>query len=159
MRAGVTDPTSAPVAEFLKGMLNMSQHDDESACIAATLRFFRALDARDHAACVAAFASGGVWHRQGQALDTPEAMMASLEKRPTGRVTAHLLNNLIAESSGPDRITVRFLLSAYDGPANEDGSAATARFAGVLDATDEYRRTAEGWRLAVKSTRPVFKGA
>ena len=137
----------------------MSQRDDQSDCIAATLQFFRALDARDHVACVAAFAQGGVWHRQGQALDTPEAMMASLEKRPAGRVTAHLINNLIAESNGPDRITVRFLLSAYDGPATEDGSATAARFAGVLDATDEYRRTAQGWRLAVKSTRPVFKGA
>ena len=46
----------------------MSQHLDESACIAATLRFFRALDARDHAACAAAFAPGGTWHRQGLAL-------------------------------------------------------------------------------------------
>ncbi len=136
-----------------------SAQEDQSACITATLKFFRALDARDHAACVAAFAEGGIWHRQGQALDTPQAMMASLEKRPVGRVTAHLLNNLIAESSGPDRITVRFLLTAYDGPATEDASAATPRFAGVLDATDEYRRTAKGWQLAVKSTRPVFKGA
>ena len=136
----------------------MSKHEDESACIKATLQFFRKLDARDHAACVAAFASGGVWHRQGQALDTPEAMMASLEKRPAGRVTAHLIHNLIAEAHG-DRVTVQFLLAAYDGPATEDGSATAARFAGVMDATDEYRRTPEGWKLAVKSTRPVFKGA
>lgn len=137
----------------------MSRFEDEAACIQATFEFFRQLDARDHAACVAAFAPGGIWHRQGQALNTPEAMMASLEKRPAGRVTSHLINNPIAQSHGPDRVVVQFLLSAYDGPATDDGGATTARFAGVMDGTDEYCRTAEGWRLAVKSTRPVFKGA
>jgi hypothetical protein len=137
----------------------MSRFEDEAACIQATFEFFRRLDARDHATCVAAFAPDGTWHRQGQALSTPEAMMASLEKRPAGRITAHLINNPIAQSHGPDHVVVRFLLSAYDGPATEDGSATAARFAGVMDGTDEYRRTPAGWKLSVKSTRPVFKGA
>ncbi|MEI7443623.1 MAG: nuclear transport factor 2 family protein [Burkholderiales bacterium] len=135
----------------------MSAHLDESACIGATLRFFRALDARDHAACVAAFAPGGTWHRQGQALSTPEAIAASLEKRPADRVTAHLITNLIADAVGPDRIAVRFLLTAYDGAIPADGGPPPARLANVLDGRDEYVRTPAGWRLAEKRTKPVFK--
>ncbi len=137
----------------------MSQHLDESACIAATLRFFRALDARDHAACAAAFAPGGTWHRQGQALSTTEAILGSLEKRPTGRITAHLITNLVADALGPDRVAVQFLLTAYEGPSPVDGVAPPAKVAGILDGRDEYVRTAQGWRLADKRTKPVFKGA
>ncbi|MFM1987144.1 MAG: hypothetical protein RJA99_101 [Pseudomonadota bacterium] len=135
----------------------MSAHLDESACCAATLRFFRALDAREHAACVAAFAAGGVWHRQGQALATPEAIAASLEKRPADRITAHLITNLIAEPLGPDRIAVRFLLTAYEGPVPGESGPPPAKLAGVLDGRDEYVRTPAGWKLAEKRTRPVFK--
>lgn len=131
---------------------------DEAACFAATLKFFRALDERDHDACVAAFAPGGAWHRQGKRLDTPAAIREALESRPADRRTAHLINNLIAASAGPDRIVVRFLLTAYDGTVH-DGAAPAPRFAGVLDARDEYVRTAQGWQLADKSTRPLFKGA
>jgi hypothetical protein len=132
---------------------------DEAACIAATLRFFRALDARDHTACVAAFAPGGAWHRQGRRLDTAEAISASLEARPSDRSTAHLITNLLAEPQGADRMVVTFLLTAYDGAVQSDGSAPAARFAGMLDGRDEYVRTPQGWRLADKRTRPVFKGA
>lgn len=132
---------------------------DESACFAATLRFFRHLDARDHEACIAAFAPGGAWHRQGKRLDTAEAMMASLEARPKDRTTSHLITNLIAENAGPDRIAVRFILTAFDGAVPSDGAVPAARLAGIMDGRDEYVRTPAGWQLADKSTRVLFKGA
>jgi hypothetical protein len=132
---------------------------DGAACIAATLRFFRALDARDHPACVAAFAQGGAWHRQGRRLDTPESIAASLDARPTDRSTAHLITNLLAEPQGPDRFVVTFLLTAFDGSVEAEGSTPTARFAGMLDGRDEYVRTPQGWRIVDKRSRPVFKGA
>lgn len=132
---------------------------DEAACFAATLQFFRALDARDHAACVAAFAPGGAWHRQGKRLDTPEAILAALDSRPANRRTAHLVTNLMAEPLEGGRFAVRFLLTAYDGTVEADGAAPVPRFAGMLDGRDEYVRTPQGWRLADKSTRPVFKAA
>lgn len=132
---------------------------DEAACFAATLRFFRALDARDHATCVAAFAPGGVWHRQGKQLDTAEAIAASLDARAKDRATCHVITNLISEESAPDRVVVRFVLTAYDGSVQPDGSTPTGRLAGMMDGRDEYLRTSSGWRLLDKSTRPLFKGA
>ncbi|MEZ5649874.1 MAG: nuclear transport factor 2 family protein [Burkholderiaceae bacterium] len=132
---------------------------DEAACFAATLRFFRSLDARDHETCVAAFASGGAWHRQGKRLDTAEAMLASLEARPKDRTTSHVITNLISEAIDADRLVVRFILTAYDGAIPADGSVPVGRLAGMMDGRDEYVRTAEGWRLIDKSTRGLFKGA
>lgn len=132
---------------------------DSAACAASTLRFFRALDARDHAACAAAFAPGGAWHRQGRRLDTTAAIMASLEKRPADRTTTHLITNVIADRVDADRIVLRFLLTAYEGPVGVEGAAPVGKLAGILDCRDEYVRTAAGWCIADKSTRPLFKGA
>lgn len=66
-------------------------------CSQAVMRFFAALDAGDIAAVSACMAEDGVWHRQGQALRGPDQVLAALKQRPAGRVTAHLVNNLVID--------------------------------------------------------------
>lgn len=72
-------------------------------------------------------------------------------------MTAHLITHLIADTVGPDRIAVRFLLTAYDGAVPADGGPPPARLANVPDGRDESVRTAEGWKLAEKRTKPVLE--
>lgn len=134
----------------------MDSLQDEAECIANTMRFFRALDARDHAWCVFAFAPGGVWHRQGKAMRTAQEMHESLDQRSPDRLTSHLVTNVITERIVPDRIGVQFILTAFEGQRVAEGLP-VAEGGGMMECRDEYVRTLQGWRLAEKRSRPLFK--
>jgi hypothetical protein len=78
------------------------------ACHQAIYRFYAALDAADFAAVAAAVAPDGVWHRQGKALRCPGEVAAAMAERPAGRVTAHLVQNLVVTLLDAQTATARY---------------------------------------------------
>jgi SnoaL-like domain len=130
----------------------------EAACAKVTIRFFRALDAREHEAAAGFFAPDGVWHRAGTVLTGRPAIIEALAKRSPDRATAHLLSNVWAEAIDPDHARVHFYLTLRERVAAPN-EPVIFRAGGVLYGTDTYVRLAEGWRIQTKSTQPVLPAA
>ena len=82
-------------------------------CQQAIHRFYAALDASDMDTVSAAMADDGVWVRQGEALRGPAAVRAALARRPAGRRTAHLVQNLVVDVIDPGRAQAQFMTLVY----------------------------------------------
>ena len=82
-------------------------------CQQAIHRFYAALDASDMDTVSAAMADDGVWLRQGEALRGPDAVRAALARRPAGRRTAHLVQNLVVDVIDPGRAQAQFMTLVY----------------------------------------------
>jgi SnoaL-like domain len=135
-----------------------TMRDIEAACIAVTLDFFRALDAREHEAAAALIVPGGVWERQGKLLEGRPAILAGLEQRPSSRATCHIITNLSVDIVGPGHAFVHFYLTAYEG-AQVGSETPTARLVGIRYGTDEMVRLPDGWRIKEKRSQAVMRGA
>lgn len=93
------------------------------ACQQAVHRFYAALDAGELASVAACMAEHGVWHRQGQELIGPQAVSLALAGRPPGRMTAHLVQNLVIDLQDLMRARVRYMTLVYRFDAAEQGLA------------------------------------
>lgn len=82
-------------------------------CQQALNRFYAALDAGDFETVSASMAPQGVWHRQGQQLCGPAQVREALAKRPAGRVTAHLVQNLVVNVTAPDLAEATYMTLVY----------------------------------------------
>jgi hypothetical protein len=131
----------------------------EAACAAEVVRFFKALDERDHGTCADLMADEGVWERQGQRLRGGAQVLAALEERASGRRTCHSISSLLTTALDERHCTVTFCLTAWDGTEGADGaSPPLARLAGIRRCVDELALTERGWKLTAKTSRPLFAG-
>src|SRR3546814_14073473 len=81
-----------------------SDHDDAySGCLACVLKFFYALDIRDHETAASMLAPEGVWHRQGVALQGRAAVLEALAPRPESRRTCHIITHFRILEARPGR--------------------------------------------------------
>ncbi len=131
------------------------------ACQQAVLRFYAALDASDYAAVAAAVAPEGVWHRQGRALRGPAEVRAALAERPAGRVTAHLVQNLVVDLADERNATARYMSLVYRHDAGAgappEGPAPLGAPLSIAAYADRQRRQDGGAWLAVeRRSRRVF---
>jgi hypothetical protein len=131
------------------------------ACQQAVLRFYAALDASDYAAVAAAVAPEGVWHRQGKALRGPAEVRAALAERPAGRVTAHLVQNLVVDLADERNATARYMSLVYRHDAGTgappEGPAPLGAPLSIAAYADRLRREEGGaWLVVERRSRRVF---
>jgi ketosteroid isomerase-like protein len=130
------------------------------ACQQAIHRFYAALDASDFATVAAAVAPDGVWHRQGKALRGPGDVAAALAERPAGRVTAHLVQNLVVTLEDPETATARYntLVFRHDGAAGAPLPAPIGVPLSIAAAQDRLRRDAAtgSWLVVERRSSRVF---
>jgi SnoaL-like domain len=135
------------------------------ACQQAVLRFYAALDASDYAAVAAAVAPEGVWHRQGRALRGPAEVRAALAERPAGRVTAHLVQNLVVDLADERNATARYMSLVYRHDAGAgagagappEGPAPLGAPLSIAAYADRLRREEAGaWLVVERRSRRVF---
>lgn len=126
-------------------------HAVKAACEAVVLTFFHALDTRRHDAAAALMAADGVWLRQGQRLCGPQEVLDALNARAPDRSTCHVITNLRLLEHGERGATVGYFLIAYDSVPQAQGGA--PRLAAIRECRDVLVDTANGWRLADKSSR------
>lgn len=127
-------------------------------CQQAVHRFFAGLDASDYDAVAAGMAPDGVWHRQGKALRGPEQVRAALAERPAGRVTAHLVQNLVVDLEDERSATVRYLSLVYrhDGGTEGGGPAPLGQPLSIAAYSDRMRRDGDRWLVVERRSRRVF---
>lgn len=130
----------------------------EAECAGLMLRFFRALDERDHTACAELMADDGVWERTGTSLRGSAQVREALDQRAPGRRTCHSISSVIATVLDERHCRVQFFLTAYEGKEGADAQPPIARLAGIRSCIDEMELTGRGWRIASKTSKPVFAG-
>jgi ketosteroid isomerase-like protein len=139
----------------------MSTADRIVMCSQAVMRFYGALDAGDIAGVASWMAPEGVWHRQGQVLRGPAEVLAALQQRPAGRVTAHLVNNLVVDlDEAGDTASVRYMLLVFRHDRQQEGTGPVAIAGSLLsitETTDVWRKMpGAGWQAVLKEGRTLF---
>ena len=136
----------------------------KAGCHEAVIRFFAALDAGRLEAVAAAMAVEGVWHRQGVALHGPSGVAAALASRPAGRVTAHLVQNVVVDLDldDHDEAALHYLVLTYrhDAPASVPaGPAPLDRPLSIAAYDDRLRRVGDDWLVLERRSRVLFAGS
>lgn len=129
------------------------------SCQQAVHSFYLALDASDFEKVCACFAPAGVWHRQGVALHGPHEVADALAKRPLGRTTAHLVQNLVVEFETPVHASVRYMTLVYrvDVDAANAGPAELDLPLSISVNNDRFELTEGGrWLLTEKRSSRKF---
>jgi hypothetical protein len=100
------------------------ERDRVLASVSQTITgFFMGLDSDDHERCASSFARDGAWERKGVLWTGPSGIRAALAARPTGRVTRHLITNIMVETWRPEA-RVRFYSLAFSFAAAAENPAA-----------------------------------
>ncbi|HWX50027.1 MAG TPA: nuclear transport factor 2 family protein [Roseomonas sp.] len=129
-------------------------------CQQAVLRFYSALDAGDFAAVAAAMAPEGVWHRQGRHLRGPGEVAAALAERPAGRITAHLVQNLVIDLLDETTAEARFhsLVYRHDAGPGAEGAAPLGAPLSISRSRDRLRLEGGEWLVVERGSTRVFGG-
>jgi ketosteroid isomerase-like protein len=130
---------------------------DYIECCRTLARFARALDESDFDGVAAQMTEEGVWHRQGERLEGRAAIVAALDRRPSTRLTRHLVTNIVGESVTPEQARLRCTVLVY---AVDDVASLPAPMpapASVLDYEDILVRQPDGrWLIAERRSQRVF---
>lgn len=129
-------------------------------CKEAVIRSFAALDGGRMDEVADGFAEDGVWHRQGAALRGPAGVAGALAARPAGRVTAHLVQNFVADFDDEQAARVRYVVLTYRHDAPEGAVAPAIAPLGqpysIAAYEDRMRRTNETWLVVERRSRNLF---
>jgi hypothetical protein len=127
-------------------------------CQDAVIRFFAALDEGRMDDVAGAMADDGVWHRQGKMLRGPGEVSAALAARPAGRVTAHLVQNVIIDLEDAHTARVRYLVLTYrhDFPDVAAAVAPLSQPYSIAAYDDRMRFDGARWRVLERRSRNIF---
>ena len=139
----------------------MDSLEIERACERLVLDFVFFSDHQQPEALSQLFASDGVMHRPGgDSLIGRDAIHKSYQSRPAGRLTRHICTNIRITVDSADRARGVSYALIYSGNLNQPANAhfgieAEPRHL-IGEFEDEFIRTPEGWRFAVRHARFVM---
>ena len=123
----------------------------ERTCERLVLDFAYYSDHREYESLAELFASDGVMHRpNGDPLTGSDAILQAYRSRPAGRVTRHVCSNIRITVQSPDRARGITYAVVYSASGSEKAEERIGEF------EDEFVRTSEGWRFAVRRARFIM---
>jgi hypothetical protein len=127
-------------------------------CQHAIHSFYMSLDGSDFQAVSSLFASNGIWHRQGKQLVGPAAVLEALLDRPAGRVTAHMVQNVVITVIDTQSASATYLNMVYRCDRKEPSSEpAPMHPLSILKYVDSFTKDPKGnWLLLSKTSKPIF---
>ena len=128
-------------------------------CQQAVIRFFAALDAGRMDDVAKAFDGDGIWHRQGKQLQGPSGVAEALASRPAGRVTAHLIQNFIADFDDERTARTSYVVLTYRHDAPDGAKAAAAPMVkpySIAAYDDRMRFDGSRWLVLERRSRNMF---
>jgi len=128
-------------------------------CQQAINRFFHALDGHDFAACAASIAADGIWHRKGNPLVGPDAVLADLSGRGPETVSMHMITNCVVTPTADGQADARYYALVYrcDNHVGAPGTAAPlVAPVSILIYEDRLVKVVNDWLVAERRSRRVF---
>ena len=140
------------------------QTEDEArrACERLAIEFAHAVDHREVERAVSVFTPDAVFERKGEQLEGRGAIRAAQQARPIHLVTRHLCaSHRIEVIDGTHaRGVVYFLLFRHEGSESDPPGPAPLVLPQTLgEYHDEYLRTDEGWKIARRVAKGIFRRA
>jgi ketosteroid isomerase-like protein len=122
----------------------------QSECARLMNQFSWAVDAMDYDAVVALFTPDCTFGRADVFYQGHAGLRQSLNGRPRDRATRHVSSNMIIDVVDADtaRGKAYCLVFGHRGALSADGEAELNAPDSLILYTAEFRRTAEGWRIA-----------
>src|SRR5262245_58600390 len=142
-------------------MAEMSDISIERACERLVLDFAYFSDHQDYESLASLFTPDGTMARPaGDPLVGRAAILKSYQSRPAGRLTRHVCTNIRITVESADRaraLTYAIVYSANPSEPSEAHFGLKADPRQLLgEFEDEFVRTEEGWRIAVRRARFVM---
>ncbi|TCK36210.1 SnoaL-like protein [Paraburkholderia sp. BL8N3] len=132
----------------------------ERACCRLVHEYCYAVDDCDADRFVEVFTADAVWDREGHApLTGHEQLRAFFTGRRTDITTLHLCSNVLVNVLDADSATGRSYVTVFRSEvlAHREGLPPAIPDL-VAQYTDDYRRTAHGWRIARRKVSVRFRG-
>lgn len=130
------------------------------ACERLAVAYAAAVDGGDADAAAACFVADGVLEMPGgRRFDGRDAIAQRVRDQSADQVSRHVLSNFALRLTGDGRVAGRCLLTLYRATRTAPGPLPLHGPYLVGEYDDEYRRTADGWRLARRTLRTVFRRA
>ncbi len=135
---------------------------DLDACQRLVTAFAVFVDSGQGERVVQLFTPDATFERRGERLEGHEQIRAAQTKRSPSNVTRHLCAPSHIELQGPDRATGITYFQLYrhvwpDGEAVGVGPLNPPEVIGQYH--DEFRKTADGWRIHARVAKGVFRRA
>lgn len=129
----------------------------EWACVGLSHAFAYHMDRRNYAEVAALFTPDGLFVRHDHPLRGRAQIIEALETRPAEQFTRHVTTSHHFIEVGETRArAVMFNVSYFSFDAAVLPAAYDPANALLLDFTDVYEKTREGWRFAERVTSAVF---
>ncbi len=140
-------------------MTNLERLAIEQACMKLMVGYCVHAD-HDHADEFAAlFAEDGAWVQgSGAEIRGREALRNYIISRPGRTITRHLITNVLIDVVSANAATgIAYAVVFRDRSHDGSGSAPMRPPDAVIEYRDEFRHTAEGWKIQRRRTVPVFR--
>lgn len=131
----------------------------ERCCRQLVIDYARATDRLEGPAAAALFTEDGQLEMPGGRSYRGRAEIARrITEQPQQQVSRHVLTNIAIEPHTADRAAGSMLLTIYRGQRPEAGGPVTLDGPYLVgEYEDEYRHTAEGWRIARRRLITIFR--
>jgi hypothetical protein len=140
-------------------MISVQSTEAYIACADVLHRFYRALDTGDYQSLANLMLADGVWERQGKRLEGRGAIMEALNDRSPGLITAHLVSNLVVDCiDGRTAIASAYItVLRHEGDGSSVGPVPVPAPRAVQFCRDRLMLTEDGWRIAEKTSKAIFR--
>ncbi len=130
----------------------------ESECARVIALFFQYLDRNEFEALSKLMASNGTWSRQGKILKGAAMVFQELKQRPVGRITLHLVSNLIVDVIDESTTKATFYMTVlrHDGENKPSGPMPMGLPYSASIFQTRFTKEAEAWRIQHMSGQVVF---
>ncbi len=131
----------------------------ERSCNRLVTAYARATDLGDGPAAAALFTEDGQLDMPGGRSFHGRAQIAArIAEQPRQQVSRHVIANIVIEPQAADRAAGSLYVTMYRGQRPESGGPVPLDGPYLVgEYEDEYRRTAEGWRIARRRLTTIFR--
>ncbi|WP_231639183.1 nuclear transport factor 2 family protein [Sphingomonas profundi] len=127
------------------------------ACERLAIASYSLMDHGRYDAAVALFTKDGVWVRGGVPCAGRDAILASLNQRPEGDISRHIVTNVLVTRISDTEADATALFVPLRGRPDEQGIAPLSPAAMIGDLVFRFERVAGVWLIRELRPRPVFK--
>lgn len=124
----------------------MDHHSVYTACLQLASRFYLSLDASDIPGLLACVTEKTVWHRQGLALQGPQAIADALATRNAARTTSHQISNFALHAETDSEAVADYYVTVYD----NQGPEGALQLKTIMRSQDRFQRLDGQWTLQSK---------